>query len=127
MLIVLAVLLPIIQPRRVHLLAVALVGSSCLMYLAGLLTRPPSNDGVRRRRGVRLRPAVRARLAGLARRSGMLRQRHRGHVLAGIHRRVGARRRAGGIAGSAVWRLPLGSGARAAGRLRCATGAAMAG
>ena len=29
--------------RRVHLLAVALVGSSCLMYLAWLLTRPPSN------------------------------------------------------------------------------------
>ena len=94
--------------RRVHLLAVALVGSSCLMYLAWLLTRPPSNAAfaVAAVSGFGLLCALGS--LAWARRSG-------GHASATagmcwlVFTAVSALAVAqGGIAGSAVWWLPLG-------------------
>ncbi|WP_374365580.1 ATP-binding protein [Piscinibacter sp.] len=94
--------------RRVHLLAVALVGSSCLIYLGWLLTRPPSGASfaVAAVAGFGLVTALGS--LAWARRSG-------GHAGANagmswiVFAAVSALAIAqGGIAGSAVWWLPLG-------------------
>jgi signal transduction histidine kinase/CheY-like chemotaxis protein len=94
--------------RRVHLLAVALIGSSCLIYLAWLLTRPPAaaTFAVAAVAAFGLVTAI-ASLAW-ARRTGGHASANAGmcwFVFAAVSALAVAQ---GGIVGSAVWWLPLG-------------------
>ena len=94
--------------RRVHLLAVGLIGGSCLIYLAWLLTRPPTPAAfaVAAVSGFGLATA----LASLA---WVRRSRRYSAAIAGMCWPVFLAMSAlvvaqGGVAGTAVWWLPLG-------------------